>query len=308
MRTCVIANPAAGQGRVRRLWPVLQSRLSAAVPELSYHWTAAQGDGTALTRQALREGYRRIVMVGGDGTFHEVVNGFFAADGTALAPSAQLVPLPCGTGTDFRRALGLPAGVDAIPLVQSERVRAVDLLRVTYTAPDGTQRHRYALNIASFGLSSSVARHVNRSRLPLPGPTLRYLLPILRTLLTHRPFTVELCLDGTPLPTRPVRLVAVANGPSFGAGIQIAPSAMVDDGLLDVTVLHDVPLWRLLWHARRFYQGTHSALRGVSTYRGRRLTARAPEGPPVFLEADGELLGHLPAAIEVVPQALRLQC
>lgn len=308
MRTCVIANPAAGQGRVRREWPALQSRLSAAVPALSCRWTTGPGHGTTLTRQALRDGYRRIVMVGGDGTFHEVVNGFFAADGTALAPTARLVPLPCGTGTDFRRALALPSGLDAVPLVTSQRVRRVDLLRITYTAPDGSHHHRYALNIASFGLSSSVARHVNQSRLSLPGPTLRYLGPILCTLLTHRPSPVELCLDGTPLPTGPVRLVAIANGSSFGAGIRIAPTAVVDDGLLDVTLLHDVPLWWLLRHARAFYRGTHSTLDGVSTYRGRRLTARLPHGPPMPLEADGELVGRLPATIEVVPQALRLQC
>jgi YegS/Rv2252/BmrU family lipid kinase len=308
MRTCVIANPAAGQGRVRRLWPALHSALSAAVPDLTCRWTASPGEGTPLTRQALRDGFHRIVAIGGDGTFNEVVNGFFGEDGTALAPSACLVPLPCGTGTDFRRALDLPVALDAVALMRRERVRPVDLLRVTYAAHDGTRRHHYALNIVSFGLSSRVAQYVNEGRVSLPGPTLRYLGPILRTLFTHRPVLVSLTLDDTPLPSGPVQLVAVANGPFFGAGIQIAPSAEVDDAQLDVTVLHDVPLWRLLWHARRFYQGTHLSLRGVSTHRGRRLTAHAPDGSPVVLEADGELLGRLPATIEVIPEALRLQC
>jgi diacylglycerol kinase family enzyme len=101
--------------------------------------------------------------------------------------------------------------------------------------------------------------------------------------------------------------VAIANGHSFGAGLRIAPNAMVDDGLLDVTILHDVPILRLLRSARRFYDGRHLSLDGVTAHRGRRLTVRPLTDDPVWLEADGELLGRLPATVEVVPGAIRVQ-
>jgi YegS/Rv2252/BmrU family lipid kinase len=308
MRTCVIANPVAGQGRVRRLWPRLAPRLRAAAPDLTVRWTAAPGEATALTRTALEAGVDRIVMVGGDGTFHEVVNGFVGTDGRPLVPSARLVPLPCGTGNDFRRALGLPDGLTAAGLLARDRLRTVDLLRVEYVAPDGAARTRVALNEASFGLSGRVLQLLDRGPRLLPGRALRYLGALLRALVTARPVPVALTLDGTPLPPTAVRLVAVANGPAFGDGIRIAPTAVPTDGRLDVTVINDRPLRAFLWHLPRFYRGTHLAVDGVSAFRGRRLTARPAGSAPVWLEADGELLGHLPARIEVLPDVLPLQC
>ena len=308
MRTHVIANPTAGRGRVRRLWPQIQSHLDHALPTCSVQWTEAPGDATALTRTALRDGVERVVAVGGDGTLHEVVNGFFAADGTPIASSARLTPIACGTGNDFRRSLGIPEAPDVGPLLAQSRVRPVDLLRVSSTAADGTKQQRYALNVVSFGLSSRVVETIHRGTVPLPGRALQYLGALLYALVAHRPIPIALHLDGTPLPVSDIHLVAVGNGHTFGDGLKITPHAVPDDGALDVTVLGDHSLWPLLRHLPRLYRGTHLSLDAMTSHRGRRLTARSPRTEPVWLEADGELVGHLPATIEVVPQALRLQC
>jgi diacylglycerol kinase (ATP) len=307
MRICAIVNPAAGRGRAKRLWPDLGAQLREASTELAVCTTSGPGDATTLTRTALGEDYDRIVAVGGDGTLHEVVNGYFEPDGTAITPAPPLVPLACGTGTDFNRALGQKTGLDAVSYLHSDRVRPIDLLRIDYTTADGTQAHRYAINVTSFGLSSSVVRFMNRGSLSLPSPRLQYLSAILRALFRHRPFPVVLTVDGTSGDTGPVRLGAVANGPFFAAGLPIAPKAQVDDGLLDVTMVHDIAIPTLLRHVRRFYDGTHPSLEGVTTRQGRRVTARPRTDAPVWLEADGELLGQLPATVEVVPKALRVQ-
>lgn len=308
MRTRIIANPIAGQGRVRRLWPQIHSRLDAAMPADSVRWTAGPGDATALTRAALRDGVERVVAVGGDGTFHEVVNGFFAPDGTPLAPTARLVPIACGTGNDFRRSVEIPEAPDIGALLARNRVRCIDLLRVSPTAADGTQPQRYALNVVSFGLSSRVVETVRRGTVRLPGRTLRYLAATLYALFAHAPIRVELTLNGTRLPVAAVHLVAIGNGHTFGDGLKITPHAVLDDGQFDVTVLHDHPLLPLLRHLPRLYRGTHLSLDAMEGHRGRRLVARAPTEAPVHVEADGELVGALPVTIEVVPQALRLQC
>lgn len=307
MCTCAIVNPTAGNGRVRRLWPDLHARLRATVPNLSVEKTAAPIHATALTRAALRSGAECIVAVGGDGTLHEIVNGFFDQDGTPLAPASRLVPLPCGTGTDFWRSLDAEPSQNSVAPLRSERVRPVDLLRLAYTGPEGNRRHRFAVNIASIGLSSRVARAVNRSVFPLPFSRLHYLIALLWALVRHRPFPVECVVDGTPLDTSPVHVVAVANGHTFGSGIHIAPNAVIDDGHFDATVLHDTSVFTLLRHVSRFYDGTHLSLDGVTTHRGTRISLRAPGPEPAWLEADGELVGRLPATITVVPQAIRLQ-
>jgi len=307
MRTCVIVNPTAGTGRVERVWPQLKPHLRNTIPNATVRWTTAPKTATTLTRDALQDGVERIVALGGDGTLHEVVNGFFDKEGNALRSSAVLAPLLCGTGTDFRRALQLPKAQEAVRGLARNRIRPIDLLRVTYSTGHGHQHCEYAINVTSFGLSSSVVRSINERGGSFSNPTLRYLAAILRALTRHKPVPIELAIDGTSVYTGPIRVVAVANGPSFGAGIRIAPDAQIDDGWFDVTILRDVAISRLLLNARRFYRGTHTSIDGVSTFRGQRLEARASTDHPVWMEADGEFLGRLPATVDVVPGCIRLQ-
>ena len=302
MRTCAIVNPVAGGGKVRRIWPRLLSRLLEATESLSVRWTTDHGTATTLARRAVDEGFERIVAVGGDGTLHEVVNGFFEKQ-SPIAPSTVLAFVACGSGSDFRRTLGVPTGVEAVRQLQSDRIQPLDVLCVQYTTECGRPAQRYAINIASIGLSGTVVRRFSRSPLPIPP-----LQAALRALATDRPVPVHLTLDGESLPITRARLVAAANGHTFAAGLPIAPTATPYDGLLDVTVLHDVPIRSLLRHVHRFYLGTHTSLDGVSTNRGRRLTIDTPDNDrPIWAEADGEALGTLPITVEIVPQALRMQ-
>ena len=306
MRTCVIVNPTAGGGRVRRVWPRLLSRLLEVTDSLSVRWTTGPDAATTLTRQALKTGADRIVAVGGDGTLHEVVNGFFE-DQTPIAPAAVLAVVACGSGSDFRRTLGAPTGVQAVDQLRSGRIAPFDVLRIEHTAASRCRVPRYAINIASAGLSGTVVRHFSGGRRLIP-PRLRYLGAALRALITDRPVPVRLALDGTSLPAGRVRLVVAANGHTFAAGLPIAPTATPQDGLLDVVVLRDLPVSTLLRHAHHFYRGTHTSLSGVDTYRGRRLTVTPTDAArPVWTEADGEALGRLPMSVEVIPQAIRVQ-
>jgi len=306
MHSCAIVNPTAGGGRARRLWPRLLPLLLSATDRLTVRWTTGLGSGTVLAQQAVQRGVDRVIAVGGDGTFHDVVNGVFKP-GSSVAATPVCAFVACGTGSDARRALGIPAGLDGVAHLRDAPARAVDLLRLQYTTADGQTTSRVALNVASLGLSGAVVRWAQRGRaLPLP-PRLRYLGAILVALFTQRPGAVALTLDGRPLPVDRTWAVAVANGPTFGAGLQIAPAAQIDDGQLDVTVIHAQPVHHLLRHASRFYRGTHATLDGVTMHRGRTLTARPGGSSPVWLEADGERLGRLPARIEILPQALRIQ-
>lgn len=306
MRTCAVVNPVAGGGRVRRMWSQLHPRLRDAASSLSVRWTTGPSTATALARRALKEGFERIVAVGGDGTLHEVVNGFFEGE-TAVDPSAVLVFVGCGSASDFRRSLGAPSGVAAVRQLRSDRIEPFDVLRLQYATGTDGRATRYAINVASFGLSGTVVRTFSPGSSLLPSRLL-YLGAALRALATDRPPPVRLTLDGESLSPAPVRLVTTANGHTFAAGLPIAPTASPRDGQFDVTVLHDVPIRSLLRHIHRFYLGTHTALSGVSTHRGRRLTAHpVDDRPPVWVEADGEALGRLPVAVTLVPQALRIQ-
>lgn len=306
MRTFAVVNPAAGGGRVRRVWPRLLSRLLEASPSLSVRWTRGPGSATILTRDALKDGYERILAIGGDGTLNEVVNGFFE-DQRSLNSSAVLAHIALGSGSDFRRTLGMPEGIESVSRLRSERIHPLDLLQIRYTTESGTTAHRLAVNVASFGLSGTVVQNLSGRRSLLPT-RLRYLSAAVRTLFTETASSVRLTLDGETFSLRSLRLGAVANGHSFAAGLPIAPRATPSDGRFDVTLLHVAPKWVFLRHIARFYRGTHGTLDNVSMHRGSHLEAR-PEGdqPPVWVEADGEFLGRLPATFSIKKQAVQIQ-
>lgn len=306
--TVVIINPQAGGGRTRRLWPTLRDTLDTTLGTYATRWTRRPGEATEHARAALHDGYNRIVAVGGDGTLNEVANGFFE-DGAHIQSEAVLVPISCGTGSDFRRSLdaALPPEA-AVRALLRDRFRTIDVGHLQYTDEDGRSASRYFVNIASFGMGGAVDRVVQS--LPAKaqlGGRLAYLYAILHTLVRYTNPPVDLSVDGTPRGTFRIRNVAVANGRYFGGGLPMAPRARLDDGQFDVVVLGDLSRRALLRHARRFYAGTHTTLKQVSTFRGRRITATPHTDAPVRLDVDGEPLGRLPATFEIIPHALRIQ-
>ncbi len=127
--TYVIVNPAAGGGKVARAWPQLSEQLQAAGVEHTAAYTQGRGDASTLARAALERGIRHIIAVGGDGTINEVANGFFDADGNAIATSASLGVVPLGTGSDFARSLGIGAGEKAIHALARGATRTIDVGR-----------------------------------------------------------------------------------------------------------------------------------------------------------------------------------
>jgi YegS/Rv2252/BmrU family lipid kinase len=310
--TIAIVNSQAGGGSMRRIWPqLLREMVRATRGRLSVRWTPSPQAATRLTRQALQDGADRVVAVGGDGTLHEVVNGFFE-NGQPIAPRAVLVHLPCGTGGDFRRALQVGNGLASTRQLWSPQIRAVDLLRVRYTT-GGDTASRYVVNVASCGLGGLVVQSVEHAPARLGahvgplGGTLVYLGAILYRLTTAPASHLHMEIDGRDLGVWSTHTVAVANGPSFGGGLQIAPGANIDDGRFDLVLLEDVSLSFLLRHAHRFYRGSHGSLAGVHRFCGTRLHLRPARPEPIWLEGDGEPLGRLPATVDLLPGALRVQ-
>ena len=305
----VIVNPAAGDGCARRAWPALRPHLEACVGPYALAWTSGPEQAEVLTRAALRRGVGRIIAVGGDGTLSGVVNGFFE-NGRAVNAEASLAFLTCGTGGDFRRTVGAPRDLRAAARrLACPRTRRIDVGRLTYVSHAGREETRYFLNIASFGMGGLVDEIVRA--MPgrkLLGGTASFFYAIVRAMVRYRNQPVALRVDGTPHGPFVVRAVAVANGRFFGGGIEVAPRAALDDGLLDVVVVGNFSRTELLMRAPHFYRGTHEALEKVMAVRGRRVTATALGDGPVLLDVDGEPLGRLPATFEVVPQALRLAC
>ncbi len=285
-RPLVIVNPAAGRGRAVRVWEGLrhlESRVECVTSE-------APGHARHMALEATRRGVDRVVAIGGDGTVSEVAGGLAGTD-------VALGIVPAGTGNDFSRALGLPTTPEAAAQVALDGSgRRVDLGEVHIG-----ERCVAFVNVAGCGFDAEVVRRTRAA--PRMGGMVPYFIGIMRTLWAFRPRPMRFVVDGQPLERRALG-VAVANGHSYGGGMRIAPGAVIDDGLFDVCLIGDVSPVRLLALLPRLYAGTHDGHPAVEFFTCRELRVDPMESANVCCQADGELVGDLPATFRIQPRGL----
>lgn len=303
MRSLFIVNPAAGHGKAAARWQAIVAEVRAGHPSTEVWHTRAPGDGAALARQGLAQGFEAIVAVGGDGTLSEVVHGFLSAPPADRA-KAVAGTWPAGSGCDTARHLGLMPGMGAkalLGMLKAGKTRRFDAGVVHYTTEEGGSGSRYFINIAALGLAGTVARELEKGGKRWGGAG-GYLVASLWGLARARAEPVSLVVDGAAEPPIPIHTAVVANSSTFGGGMRIADGADMEDGRFDLVTVSGVSKWRLLLNFPKIYRGAHFGVEGVSRRLVRRVEASA-DGP-VWLNIDGEALGRLPAVFEVRPRAL----
>ena len=293
MRTCVIFNPTARGEKARRF----RRHLDAIGAESTLKLTAAAGDARRLAAEAVGEGFEVIVAAGGDGTLNEVLNGMCdAPDGFERA---RLGVLPLGTVNVFARELALPAKLDAAwAAIRQGRETRIDLPSVEYRANE-TRERRYFAQMAGAGLDARAIELVEWQLKKKIGP-LAYIVAGLKAMAgAQSQITVA---GGGHSETG--ELVLIGNGRLYGGQYRLFPQADLRDGLLEVCVFPRVT-WLTLVRC-----GPSLLLRGtlpaaaVRTFQGDTLTLSSPSPTP--LEADGELIGHLPAKFALQRTRLRV--
>lgn len=302
--TVVVVNTAAAGGRVGREWRTLALDLAQALGDVRFVLSRAPGHAIELAAEAVRDGARTILSLGGDGTHNEVVNGILRAQ--RRPGEVRLGILPAGTGGDFRRLL-----VDGKTLHESARamptasVAPIDAGRVSFVTDEGKHASRFFVNIASLGVGGLVDRAVNRSSKRLGGKA-AFLLATLQTLPTYRPPRVRLRVDGDAVGDFTITNIAVCNGRFAGGSMMLAPEARLGDGLFDVTVMRHAPLLRSLPEAPRLYDGTILDSSDVEFFQGRHVRVEPLDARKAYMDIDGEAPGVAPAEFEMLHHALRL--
>jgi diacylglycerol kinase (ATP) len=234
-----------------------------------------------------------LVVVGGDGTLNEVVNG-------TVGTEAEIAVLPAGTGQDFSRTHGIPSRFDdAVRVVLDGTTRTIDLGRVELEGGA-----RYFANVASAGMSGAVARRANAMSKRFGGRA-TFFYALVREFLAWRNTEVTVRLDGGEECRGRMHDVIVANGSQHGGGMKLAPDASQDDGLFDVVLIGDVNKLDFVTTSPRLYTGTYLSHPKIELLRAAAVTVEAAE--PLPLEVDGEPIGTTPARFEVVPAALHVR-
>ena len=297
MRALVVHNPTAGGGRAGRLAPQVVERLRGDGVQVAQHPTRSLEDARLAACQAAAE-VDAVVAVGGDGTVGACAAGLADAGPAGGSPvgsgvRAALGVVPAGGGNDAARSLGLPADdpLAAAGLLTGLRRRPADLATVA---------GRAYLNVAGAGFDSEVNRVANQ-RLGWARGRPRYVGAVLAQLVVGRTARFELVLDGRAQQVEGW-LVAVANGPSYGGGMRVAPRASLADGLLDVVVIGAIGKLEFLRTFPKVFSGAHVEHPAVAVHRAARVDLDADRTLAVY--ADGEPAGTLPATFEVRPAAV----
>jgi YegS/Rv2252/BmrU family lipid kinase len=305
VKPLLIVNPASGGGRTGRLWPELRRTIENAVGTCEVEMTKAPGHAIDIARHAT--GFDRIISVGGDGTFSEVAAG--VVEGKV---DAAVGLIHQGTGGDFRKTLGMEHRLDVyIGAIGRGETRLVDVGRVEYTGLDGTRQSRPFVNAISIGMGGLVDKYVGEGSKML-GAKATYLTASLKAVMTGAVGRAVCELESggkTETLQFNSRIVAMCNGQYFGGGMQIAPMAKLDDGLLEFLAFTGGGRIPLLTAMNSVYSGGHLKNpsvqhRTVSAVTFRLLNEEANDR--FLLDVDGEYLGHGPLRVTLVPKALRV--
>ncbi len=298
-KSAVFVNPTAGAGLAKRKLRHVRAAFEQLEMTPEFVVAASAVDMEARVRAAIADGTRLIFAMGGDGTVQTLVN----AVGVERADDRHTVigVLPSGGGNDFALALRLPLNpAKAVAALRRGAARAVDVLRVRI----GDGASRLFVGGGGVGLDVDAARHASDSYRRWPGRS-RYVASALRAWREFEPIGVRVEFPDDDLPAIDARamLAAVLNTPSYGAGMQIAPDASVDDGLLDVSILRSLTATEVGRSIPRLF--AKGRLPDKYFVRRKARTVVLETDRACMFHADGEILGPAPVRIEVVPGALR---
>lgn len=291
----VFVNPTAGSGRARASVEKVRTEFETAAIPTKFITTTSAAELELRAREEIKRGARLLVALGGDGTFQALANAAFGAD-------VILGILPGGGGNDLAGALNLPGDpAAAARAILKGKPRAIDLVRAR-TAHGG---ERLYVGGGGVGIDAEAARHASTTFKHWPGRS-RYVAAALRALCSYQPVAVRAEFPGSELARIETHalLAAVLNTPTYGAGIRLAPEARIDDGWLDVALIENMGKLRVLRLLPRLAKSGKLPAGLVRRFRARRVRLTA-DGACRF-HGDGEILGHLPADIEVVPRAVQV--
>jgi diacylglycerol kinase (ATP) len=302
----IIVNPASGNGAAEKAWHGFATDVSMRGYSFEVCFTEGRGDAARYAREYAERGAETVVVMGGDGTVNEAVNGLMD-NGTPVNPSTRLAVASTGTGKDLVRSLGTRSFGQMLDALAENHVDKIDLALLTYLdEANGSQASRYFVNVADMGLGADVARRIEASSSgKVLGGLVSYLVQAVKTIRVFEGKEIQLTLDGEESFEGRAQMVVFCNGNFFAGGMRIAPLASLRDGLLDVFVLEEVSRRELLTSLLpRVYLGKHVGQNGVHHFQAKRAEVATPE--PLMVELDGELPGVSPVSVKVVPQVLNV--
>lgn len=281
----VIVNPVSGGGKYAGLAQRIEEMLKERGEVCRYFYTECENDGDRQARLAIENGCDAVVCIGGDGTLSEVVREMAGSGKT-------LYIVPCGTGNDFVRALGLPLDpIEAFKRQLDGEERRIDC---------GSVNGRPFMNVSGSGFDVEVLRKTEELKAVYPGAK-AYRKAVLAVISSYQAIEAELMIDGGEAKKIRSTIIEIANGRYFGGGMLVAPNSSFSDGLFDVVVVDRVPRLMIPFLLPLFILGMHIYLPIARVVKAKTVTLRSKG---MVLNIDGRLEPMDEARYEILSGAL----
>ncbi len=300
LRWGLIVNPNAGIGKCLKNWPTIQKLIKRAKIEFVFEMTERKGHAIEITKEFIEKGFRKLIVVGGDGTLNEVVNGIFMQKD--IDPNTITIGMiPVGLGNDWCRTFQVPLKyIDAIKLIRDGKTVVQDIGLVDFH--DNGVPNRYFANVAGIGFDATVAHAANKLKDQGKGNALSYMLILLKTLLKYNSKHMHLTIGEQEFKER-MFSIGIGIGQYNGGGMKQLPNAIANDGLLDITVIKRISKWTVVKELKGLYDGSfihHPKIEALQN------TGVSFAHNQLEIETDGESVGKGPQNFSILPKALRV--
>jgi YegS/Rv2252/BmrU family lipid kinase len=281
-----------------RIFPSLSRNANIEVFE-----TLSKNDAVSLASKATNQYPDLILAAGGDGTLNQVVNGVLT--GREMETKLPVIGLiPMGSGNDFARTAGPKAGIEQlITLIGRFQPKKIDVGNIRFTPfvnGDAARTNQYFVNVADIGMGPMVVDKVLKSGRSF-GHAVAYYKSILSTFISYRPMIVNVTTPGWSWEGK-LRTLAIGNGKYYGHGLCIAPDAIMDDRLFNIFISGDVSVFDFIRFSGALKKGRHVHLPEVHYKTATSLEFTSDK--PCMIEGDGEILGQLPARVQLIERQL----
>ena len=310
-----VVNVFAASKKAGSVWKKAAACLEDAGVAYKAEFTGGKYNAAELSRKAAEKGYRRFIAVGGDGTIHDVLNGI--AEYVQISPEVHLADftlavLPVGSGNDWVKSVGISRDIkQAVACIAAGNTGKQDVVKVSIldaSDPDAEPLSvAYMSNVGGVGLDARVCEIVNRKKERGKRGKKLYVTALLYCIRHRVPIRAKVICDGKEVFSGRYFSIAFGIGKYSGGGMRQTPDAVLDDGLLDITVIPDVSIWTIAKEVPKLFTGTFNTVDVLTLAKCREVyVLPAGEADCELVEVDGEVVGRAPVKMEVLGQQINV--
>jgi len=292
----IIANPVSGNLNFSIQWKEIQQLLKLKNIYYSFAFTEFSKHEIELVQDAIQQGFRNIISVGGDGTLHNVVNGIMMQ--TYIKTSDITIGvIPLGTGNDWIKTYNIPNSIkEAIHIIHRKNIIIQDI-GVLKTSDDKTT---YFCNVAGLGYDGYI---VNKLKSLKKFGSISYILAGISGLLIYKKSIFKVIFDNEMVKTNCLMTI-IGICKFYGGGMQFTKNVNTSDGLLDITIAKNLTFWDLILNLPKLYSGKIVYHKKVATYKTKKIIVTPLNSEP-YIQADGELIGTGKVSFTIKQKAIQ---